>query len=87
MPKEEESKIEVEGRVIEALPNAQFRVELDSGHKILGYLSGKMRKNYIKIVLGDRVRVELSEYDPTRGRVTFRYVKRRMGDPSEGEQF
>lgn len=87
MAKQEESKIEVEGRVIEALPNAQFTVELDSGHKVLAYLSGKMRKNYIKIVLGDRVRIELSEYDTARGRVTFRYVKRRMGDPAEGEQF
>jgi translation initiation factor IF-1 len=68
-----EEKIEMEGRVIEALPGTQFRVELSSGHTVLAYLSGKMRKNYIRILLGDRVKVELSPYDLTRGRVTYRF--------------
>lgn len=70
-----EEKIEVEGRVVEALPGTQFRVELDNGHEVLAYLSGKMRKYYIRILLGDRVRVEISPYDLTRGRITFRYRK------------
>ncbi|MEE9508074.1 MAG: translation initiation factor IF-1 [Anaerolineales bacterium] len=74
MPKKEE-KIEVEGTVTEALKATQFRVELDNGHKVLAYLSGKMRKYYIRILLGDRVRVELSPYDLTRGRITYRYKK------------
>lgn len=73
MPKKEE-KIEVEGTVIEALPNTQFKVELEeSGHHVLAYLSGKMRKFYIRILLGDRVRVELTPYDVNRGRITYRY--------------
>ncbi|MDX1991024.1 MAG: translation initiation factor IF-1 [bacterium] len=67
-----EDKVEVEGTVIEALPNTQFMVELENGHRILAYLSGKMRKFYIRIALGDRVRVEMSMYDPTRGRIIFR---------------
>ncbi len=75
MAKKEE-KIEVEGTVIEALPGTQFRVELDNGHEVLAYLSGKMRKYYIRILLGDRVRVELSPYDLTRGRITYRYKRR-----------
>ena len=74
MPKKEE-KIEVEGTVTEALKSTQFRVELDNGHKVLAYLSGKMRKYYIRILLGDRVRVELSPYDLTRGRITYRFKK------------
>jgi translation initiation factor IF-1 len=65
--------IEVEGTVIEALPNATFTVELENGHKVLAHISGKIRKNYIKIVLLDRVLVELSPYDLTRGRIMFRY--------------
>ena len=68
-----EDKIEVEGLVVEALPNTQFLVELENGHRILAYLSGKMRKYYIRILLGDRVRVEMSVYDPARGRITYRY--------------
>jgi len=68
-------KIEVEGVVVEALPGTQFRVELDNGHTVLAYLSGKMRKYYIRILLGDRVRVELSPYDPERGRITYRFKK------------
>ena len=75
MAKKEE-KIEVEGTVIEALPGTQFRVELDNGHEVLAYLSGKMRKYYIRILLGDRVRVEVSPYDLTRGRITYRYKRR-----------
>jgi translation initiation factor IF-1 len=65
--------IEVEGRVIEPLPNAMFRVELDNGHKVLAHVSGKIRMHYIKILPGDRVTVELSPYDLTRGRITYRY--------------
>lgn len=72
----EEDKITVEGTVVEALPGTQFRVKLDdSGHEILAYLSGKMRKNYIRILLGDRVKVEMSPYDLTRGRITYRFKK------------
>ena len=67
-----EEAIEVEGTIIEPLPNAMFRVELDNGHKVLAHISGKMRMHYIKILPGDRVTVELSPYDLTRGRVTFR---------------
>ncbi|MCY0901014.1 MAG: translation initiation factor IF-1 [Bacilli bacterium] len=65
--------IEVEGKVVEPLPNAMFRVELENGHKILAHVSGKIRMNYIKILPGDRVTVELSPYDLTRGRITYRY--------------
>jgi len=75
MPKKEE-KIELEGTVVEALPGTQFRVELDNGHEVLAYLSGKMRKYYIRILLGDRVRVEVSPYDLSRGRITYRFKKR-----------
>ncbi len=67
-----EEAIEVEGTIIEPLPNAMFRVELDNGHKVLAHISGKMRMHYIKILAGDRVKVELSPYDLTRGRVVFR---------------
>lgn len=69
----QEDKIEVEGTVVEALPNTQFMVELDNGHRVLSYLSGKMRKYYIRIALGDRVKVEMSMYDPTRGRIIYRH--------------
>jgi len=72
MAKKEE-KIEVEGTVIEALPNTQFMVELDNGHRVLSYLSGKMRKFYIRILLGDRVRIEMSPYDMNRGRIIYRH--------------
>jgi translation initiation factor IF-1 len=67
-----EEAIEVEGTIIEPLPNAMFQVELDNGHKVLAHISGKMRMHYIKILPGDRVTVELSPYDLSRGRVTFR---------------
>jgi translation initiation factor IF-1 len=65
--------IEVEGTVRETLPNAMFRVELPTGHRVLAHVSGKMRVNYIKILPGDRVLVELSPYDLTRGRITYRF--------------
>ena len=65
--------IELEGTVLEALPNAMFRVELENGHKILAHISGKMRMHYIKILAGDRVKVEMSPYDLTKGRISFRY--------------
>lgn len=73
MPKEE--PIEVEGTVKEALPNAMFKVELDNGYEVLGYISGKMRKHYIRILPGDRVRIQLSPYDLTRGRIVYRESK------------
>ena len=75
MPKEE--AIQVEGTIIEPLPNAMFRVELDNGHKVLAHISGKMRMHFIKILPDDRVTVELSPYDLTRGRVTFRAKNQR----------
>jgi len=65
--------IEVEGAVVEPLPNTMFRVELSNGHRVLAHISGKMRLHYIKIVPGDRVLVELSPYDLTRGRITYRF--------------
>ncbi len=65
--------IEVEGRVIEPLPNAMFTVELENGHKVLAHISGKMRMNFIRILPGDRVMVELSPYDLNRGRITYRF--------------
>jgi len=68
-----EEAIEVEGTVLEPLPNAMFRVELDNGHKVLAHISGKMRMHYIRILPGDRVTVELSPYDLSRGRITYRY--------------
>jgi translation initiation factor IF-1 len=67
-----ESKIEVEGTIRETLPNAMFRVELENGHKVLAHVSGKMRMNFIRILPGDKVTVELSPYDLTRGRIIYR---------------
>jgi translation initiation factor IF-1 len=72
MPKKD-GAIEIEGRVVEPLPNAMFRVELANGHKVLAHISGKMRQNYIRILPEDRVVVELSPYDLTRGRIVYRY--------------
>ena len=72
MPKKD-GAIEVEGRVVEPLPNAMFRVELSNGHKVLAHISGKMRQHYIRILPEDRVVVELSPYDLTRGRIVYRY--------------
>ena len=68
-----QNSIRVDGTIIEALPNANFRVELESGHKILAHISGKMRMYYIKILPGDRVSLELSPYDLTKGRIVYRY--------------
>jgi translation initiation factor IF-1 len=70
MPKED--AIEVKGTVLETLPNAMFRVELENGHRVLAHISGKMRMHFIKILAGDKVIVELSPYDLTRGRITYR---------------
>ena len=72
MPKKD-GVIEIEGSVVEALPNAMFRVELENGHNVLVHLAGKMRTNYIRVLPGDRVTVELSPYDLTRGRITYRH--------------
>jgi len=71
VPKED--IIEIQGSVLETLPNAMFRVQLDNGHKILAHISGKMRMHYIRILPGDRVQVELTPYDLSRGRITYRY--------------
>mgnify|MGYP002128033394 CR=1 FL=1 len=68
-----EGAIELEGTIVESLPNAMFRVELDNGHKVLAHISGKMRMHYIRILPGDKVGVEMSLYDLTRGRIIFRY--------------
>jgi translation initiation factor IF-1 len=68
-----EETITLEGKIVDTLPNAMFRVELENGHTVLAYLSGKMRKYYIRVLLGDKVRVEMSPYDLTRGRITYRH--------------
>ena len=73
MPKEE--AIVLEGTVVETLANTKFRIKMESGHEILAHISGKMRKHFIKILMGDKVRVELSPYDLTRGRITYRHRK------------
>jgi translation initiation factor IF-1 len=75
----EEGKIQMEGTIVEALPGTQFRVRLENGHEVLAYLSGRMRKYYIRILLGDRVRVEVSPYDLSRGRIVFRQRKDSSG--------
>lgn len=72
-----EEAIQVEGTIVEPLPNAMFRVELENGHKVLAHISGKMRMHFIKILPGDQVTVELSPYDLTRGRITFRAKNKR----------
>ena len=73
LPKPKEDAIVLEGTILESLPNAMFRVELDNGHKVLAHISGRMRMNYIRILPGDKVQVELTPYDLTRGRITYRY--------------
>lgn len=70
---QKEGAIELEGTVLEPLPNAMFKVELENGHKVLAHISGKMRMHYIRILPGDKVTVEVSPYDLTRGRITYRY--------------
>jgi translation initiation factor IF-1 len=78
-----DDKIQLDGMIVEALPGTQFKVELDNGHQVLAYLSGKMRKYYIRILLGDRVRVEVSPYDLTRGRIVYRFKKGASSSPDE----
>ena len=73
LPKPKEDAIVLEGKVVEPLPNAMFRVELENGHKVLAHISGKMRMHYIRILPGDRVQVELTPYDLSRGRITYWY--------------
>jgi len=73
LAKPKEDAIVLEGTILESLPNAMFRVELDNGHKVLAHISGKMRMHYIRILPGDKVQVELTPYDLTRGRITYRY--------------
>lgn len=80
MSSKNEERIELEGTVVEALPNTQFIVELENGHKVLAYLSGKMRKFYIRILLGDKVKVEMTPYDMTKGRITYRHKDPRSGE-------
>jgi translation initiation factor IF-1 len=79
----DDDKIQVEGTVVEALPATQFKVRLETGHEVLAYLSGKMRKYYIRILLGDKVRVEMSPYDLTRGRIVYRHKKHSAEGPVE----
>jgi len=81
LAKESKDKIELQGTIVECLPSTQFRIRLDNDHEVLAYLSGKMRKYYIRVLTGDRVMVELSPYDLTRGRITYRFRKR----PAAGE--
>lgn len=73
LAKPKDDAILLEGTILESLPNAMFRVELENGHKVLAHISGKMRMNYIRILPGDKVQVELTPYDLTRGRITYRY--------------
>jgi translation initiation factor IF-1 len=85
LAKESNDKIEMQGTVIDCLPGTQFKVRLDNDHEVLAYLSGKMRKYYIRILLGDRVRVEITPYDLTRGRITYRYKKHSSRSPEDDE--
>ena len=78
-----EDKVRMEGTIRKALPGTQFIVELDNGHEILAYLAGKMRKYYIRVLLGDRVTVEMSTYDLSRGRIVYRHKKGQPPPPSE----
>lgn len=80
-----DDKLRMEGTVVKALPGTQFIVELENGHEILAYLAGKMRKYYIRILLGDRVTVEMSTYDLSRGRIVYRHIKGRPA-PKEEEK-
>lgn len=83
MAKKEE-KVRMEGTVVKALPGTQFKVELENGHEILAYLAGKMRKHYIRVLLGDRVTVEMSPYDLSRGRIVYRHKKQQR--PDQGQE-
>jgi translation initiation factor IF-1 len=82
----EEDKIQMEGVIVEALPGTQFRVRLDNGHEVLAYLAGRMRKYYIRILLGDHVKVDMSPYDLTRGRIVYRQKKYESGPVEEQQQ-
>jgi len=81
-----EEQIEMEGTVIDALPNTMFRVELENGHVVLAHISGKMRKNYIRILKGDKVTVEMTPYDLTKGRITFRHKEGGPAKPAPQEK-
>ena len=81
-----EEQIEMEGTVIDALPNTMFRVQLDNGHIVLAHISGKMRKNYIRILKGDKVTVEMTPYDLSKGRITFRHKEGGGGKPAAAEK-
>ena len=79
-----EDSFEMEGTVVDTLPNTMFRVELENGHVVTAHISGKMRKNYIRILTGDKVRVELTPYDLSKGRITFRHIAGRGPGPGSG---
>ena len=78
-----EPAIEIDGEIIETLPNAMFKVKLENGHEVLAHISGKMRMYYIKILPGDKVKLELSPYDLTKGRITYRYKQRKNNYESQ----
>ena len=77
-----EDLIEMSGQVLEVLPDARYRVKLDNGHELVAYTNGKMRKHHIRIIAGDKVTVEVSPYDLTKGRITFRFIERHPSAPS-----
>ena len=81
-----EEQLEMEGTVVDTLPNTMFRVELENGHVILAHISGKMRKNYIRILKGDKVTVEMTPYDLTKGRITFRHKEGGPPRPDKNEK-
>jgi translation initiation factor IF-1 len=81
-----DDKLRMEGTIVKALPGTQFMVELDNGHEILAYLAGKMRKYYIRVLLGDRVTVEMSTYDLTRGRIVYRHKKGQPESPPQEDK-
>jgi translation initiation factor IF-1 len=81
-----EELIEMNGLVTEVLPELRFRVDLENGHKLVAYTSGKMKKNHIRILAGDKVTLELSPYDLNKGRIIFRHIEKRTGPPPQGYQ-
>lgn len=81
-----EDQLEMEGVVIDALPNTMFRVQLENGHMIIAHISGKMRKNYIRILKGDRVTVQMTPYDLTKGRIIFRNKEKQNGEEKQNSQ-
>lgn len=81
-----EDQIEMEGTIIDTLPNTMFRVQLENGHVVIAHISGKMRKNYIRILKGDKVTVQLTPYDLTKGRITFRSRDNKPGAPAEKQE-